>query len=358
MPRLHASFDDACLLQAHWLPFKQHNAAMTGLLGVLNTLLPFTDPSRQLWRDILHTIVLCTFLYFGPQIRLERVYDLAWLHGKKPDQAREVVEVDESREHASDGAVEQEPATEDIHAEPPGLLNADDNEINPPIIEDLRAADPADAPNAALQLPAARQRDPNRAVGAKKAKSLARKDRQRAYNEFLREQGNAQRAKDAEGAEEREKEAAKERERRKAIEDRIQEQKAKDRAAKRQKEEKDRQEEEARVAKALGMIDVGLKKRVVRLSEVAETVGSDLSWVQALVKREGYVGIKEQHGEKVMTMVTTHDCLVRIDNTLMQKTYQQVVASRDPDDDSVITFDDIGARLEQILLAQEPNSAH
>ena len=331
---------------------------MTSLLSILNTLLPFTDPSRPLWRDILHTLLLCTFLYLGPQIRLERVYDLPLWIGRKHEHAEEVAERDESRLDASGGVVEPEQALDDSHAERLGFVNAETDELNPPLLEDPPAADPDDAPNAAQQHPAARQRDPTRAVGAKKAKSLARKDRQRAYNEFLREQGNAQRARDAEGAEEREKEAAKERERRKVIEERIQEQKAQGRAAKKEKEEKVRRDEEYKIATALRLIDEGLRERVVRLNEVAKAIQSDLGWVQALVKREGYLGIKEQHGIKVMIMVTAQDCLVRIDNILMQETYRQVIAARDPDDDSDITVYDIGARLEHILLLKEPYSAN
>ena len=338
------------------LSLQQHNAAMTSLLSILNTLLPFTDPSRSLWRDILHTLLLCTFLYFGPQIRLERVFDLRLWIGRKHEHAEEVAERDESRTDALDGVVEPEQAPDDSHAERPGFVNAETNEPNPPLLEDLPAADPDDVPNAAQQHPAARQRDPTRALGAKKAKSLARKDRQRAYNEFLREQGNAQRARDAEGAEEREKEAAKERERRKAIEVRIQEQKAQERAVRKEKEEKVRQEEEYKIATALRLIDEGLRERIVRLKEVAKAVESDFGWVQALVKREGYLGIKEQHGIKVMTMVTAEGCLVRIDNILMQETYRQVIAARDPDDDSDITVYDIGARLEHILLLKESYS--
>jgi hypothetical protein len=326
---------------------------MTSLLSILNTLLPFTDPSRPLWCDILHTLLLCTFLYFGPQIRVGRVYDLTLWIGGRHEHADEVAELDESRADALYGVVEPEQAAEDSHAEGPGFVDADDHELDPPLIDAPPAADPDDAPNAARQRPATRQRDPTRAVGAKKAKSLARKDRQRAYNEFLREQGNAQRARDAEGAAEREQEAFKERERRKAIEERIQEQKAQERAVRKEKEDKTRREEEYKIATALRLIDEGLRGRVVRLGEVAKTVDTDLGWVQALVKREGYLGIKEQHGMKVMTMVTTQGYLVRIDNILMQETYRQVVASRVSDDDSDITVDDIGGRLERVLLAEE-----
>ena len=41
---------------------------MTSILSVINSFVPFADPSRPLWRDILLSAALCTLLYVAPQI--------------------------------------------------------------------------------------------------------------------------------------------------------------------------------------------------------------------------------------------------------------------------------------------------
>lgn len=324
---------------------------MISFLGALNALLPFTDPSRPLWRDILQTLILCAFLYLGPQIRLERVYELLRLIGSKPAHVHQQNEQEIVREDANvlDEAQEravQQDLDEHEAAEDPNVVH------ERPLFEDPPAFEANEAFNPVLQQPEARRRDTSRNVGAKKAKSLARKDRQRAYNEFVREQANAQKARDTENAEEREKETAQERERRKAVEAKIAAQKARERAEKKEREARKRQEEEGGRIKTLEMVDEGLKRGLVWLDDVRQKVNRDRSWVERVVKREGYLGMKEVNSKKVLTMVTKTGWLVRVDEELMQETYQQIETSRDPEDDSDITPEETGTYLEKLLHAR------
>src|ERR1700761_2180283 len=39
------------------------------IIALINTFIPFSDPSRPLWRDIILSIIICTFLYFAPQLQ-------------------------------------------------------------------------------------------------------------------------------------------------------------------------------------------------------------------------------------------------------------------------------------------------
>lgn len=319
---------------------------MTSLLLALNALLPFTDSSRPLWRDILQTLILCTFLYFGPQIRLRRVYESIGWTSKKPERVQEHHNIggpledeihthDEPEEDQHEGAVVEQ-----------DLLQNEDGNVPIP------AEDPIIPLAGAANEPQPQRRDPNdHNVGAKKAKSLARKDRRRAYNEFMREQGDAQRARDAEGAEEREKEAAKERERRRDIEAKIQAQKAREREEKKEREAQEKRIEEEKRARALGLIDERLKLRFVSLYDVSKLVGKDRAWVEGVVRREGYLGIKEVNSKKVLTMVTKYGWLVRLDEELMEMAYRQILAERDSENSSEISLEEIGRHLEHILMS-------
>src|SRR5205823_4972601 len=79
-----------------------------------------------------------------------------------------------------------------------------------------------------------RLRDPSRPIGKKKAASLARRERVRAYHEFVREQADQQRALDASTAAAREAALEAERARRKAVEREI---------AERERERRERERE-------------------------------------------------------------------------------------------------------------------
>ena len=322
---------------------------MASILKALNAFLPFTDPSRPLWRDILHTLLLCTILYLGPHIRFAGIRHLvAWL-SKRQASAQEHREQEESNEQAHDAGVVTQDEAE--------LLLADlashgttENEANANFRHPVDNPPAEQAFNIAPDVPQPRRRDPNRIVGAKKAKSIARRDRVRAYNEFLRGQGDAQRAKDAEGAKEREEAAARERERRRVVEERIQAEKARERAERKEREAEMREEEEAKRKELILLVEGMLERGTpVKLHTVAKMVGRERVWVEGVIKREGLLGMKNTNEQNVLTMVTKNGYLVQVDEALMQVTYREVDSAKFSDDDDSDVLERIKNHLEEIM---------
>lgn len=329
---------------------------MKSFLRVLDALLPFTDPSRPLWRDILHTLFLCTILYLGPHIRFASFGDLVARLSKQQTHAQERREQEEPDEEARETSVIQEvevglqeelPQNDLANYEAPGPLE-NGADVNHP--EPLDHAPAVQGFNIALDVPQSRRRDPNRIVGAKKAKSLARRDRVRAYNEFLREQGDAQRARDTEGAKEREEAAAMERERRRAVEERIRAEEARERAERKEREAKLREEEEAKRRELMRLVGEVLERGTpVKLHVVAKMVGRETIWVEGVIKREGLLGMKDINGQKVLTMITKTGYLVQVDEVLMQRTYSEVDGSKVSHDDETCALERIRSHLEEIM---------
>jgi len=320
---------------------------MTSFLRALNAFLPFTDPSRPLWRDVLHTLLLCIVLYLGPHIRFTSIRDLVACLNKQQAHTQAHREQEESNEQVRDAGVVAQDNGELPQNDPANLRapEALENEAN--------ALDNTPAPQAfdiAPNVPQPRRRDPNRIVGAKKAKSLARRDRVRAYNEFLREQGDAQRARDAEGAKEREEVAARERERRRAVEERIQAEKARERAERKEREAEIREEEEAKRRELMRLVGETLERGTpMNLHTVAKMVGRERVWVENVIKREGLLGMKNINGQKVLAMITKNGYLVQVDEALIQTTYHEVDGSKFPDDDDTIVLERIRNHLEEIM---------
>lgn len=128
-----------------------------------------------------------------------------------------------------------------------------------------------------------------RTVGAKKARSLARRDQRRAYYEFLQSQQSERARAAAATAEEEEERLFEEKRRRALVEEEI--------AAKREKErleriEADRVREEERrrdVGRVKGVVTGGGRK-AWRVQELAEMVGRDEGWVREVLRVEGLVG--------------------------------------------------------------------
>jgi hypothetical protein len=312
---------------------------MTSFLRALNAFLPFTDPSRPLWRDVLHTLLLCTILYLGPHIR-----DLvAWFNKQ---QAR-TQEQEESNEQVHDAGVVVQGEANHQQDDPTNHVatEAFENEVNA-----LDDAPPAQAFNIPQTPPQPRRRDPNRIVGAKKARSIAQRDRVRAYNEFLREQGDAQRARDAEGAKEREEFAAKERERRRAVEEKIQAEKVRERAEKREREAEIREVEEAKRKELMRLVEETLERATpMNLHTAAKMFGRERVWVESVIKREGLLGMKNIDGQKLLTMITNNGYLVQVDEALMKTTYREMDGSTFSDDEDTIILEHIMNRLEEIM---------
>jgi hypothetical protein len=330
---------------------------MTSLFRAVNTLLPFTNPSTPLWRDIFHTLVLCTFLYVAPSLHLERILDGVWRQSPEPtiieehDEAPMVQEVEEEIP-----ALEQEPGVlgelDDVPPERPG------EEFPAPGIEipagvDFQFPEQDQNQEEVEAGPAngqpARRRDPNREVGAKKAKSLARRNQQRAYNEFMREQGEAERAEWARDAAKREEELKAEKERRIAVETQILERERKARMQRKEKEERERREELEAARKAVDFITEALEESsAVRIEAVANYSKKSESWAGQLVKKEGVLGTKLVEGRTQITMLTGQGWVVRVDEAAMKEAYQRA-ANWTGKDDGKVSWEQFGRILQETL---------
>ena len=137
---------------------------MTSILSVINSFVPFADPSRPLWRDILLSAALCTLLYVAPQIDFTAIRQslsrqtqsstsVEPPHNDSVVQNGQDAHIDDQRQEEGRGNV-AEVAHEDA--------DEDDHNVQQ---EEPGQAGPADAaPNPHQPRP----RDPNREVGAKK----------------------------------------------------------------------------------------------------------------------------------------------------------------------------------------------
>jgi uncharacterized membrane protein YqiK len=164
----------------------------------------------------------------------------------------------------------------------------------------------------------------------------------------MRSQGEAQRARDAEGAEEREAQLAAERARRAAKEAEVEAKRAKEREEKRLKEEKAREEEIQRRERAVRLVREGLEARpVVDLEDVARQVGGSVNreWVEGLVRASGL--LLESQGQH-RTMITTSGWVVKVEREDMEALYNQSAEAAD-DTDGTVSYADLGGRLESIL---------
>ena len=172
-------------------------------ITLLNFLLPFTKPGTPILQDLVHTAILCGTLYYGPQIA-------EWYNAQQSTQAEQQGQGQNGTAHEAEdvGTAPQHipqhiPAAEGAEDAAPGDHNAFQAQIEDEDEAPLPQPGPADPQNDA---PAAfapaqeaeagpananerpRATPANRAVGAKKAKSLARKDQRRAYHEFHRQE--------------------------------------------------------------------------------------------------------------------------------------------------------------------------
>ncbi|KAK6007303.1 hypothetical protein QM012_006311 [Aureobasidium pullulans] len=316
----------------------------------LNILLPFATPGTPLYQDLLHLAALCTALYYAPQIQ-------AYIQERRQSQTHN------QAEHQTEQHIPQ------LEPEAPELRQQQAVPTPRPFIEDAEEDDQEqpDAPFNDFAGPAGAQQDDddgepgpvnprpqappgsnnNRTVGAKKAKSLQRRDQRRAYHEFMRSQGEAQRARDAEGAEEREAQLAAERARRAVKEAEVEAKRAKEREEKKLKEERAREEEIQRRERAVRLVRAELEsRRVVDLEDVARQVGGNAGreWIEGLVRASGL--LLESQGQ-YRTMITANGWAVRVESADMEALYSEAVA--DADGDGAVAYAKLGERLESIL---------
>ncbi|KAF2087134.1 hypothetical protein K490DRAFT_66001 [Saccharata proteae CBS 121410] len=315
------------------------------LQSYFNRLLPFTTPGTPIYQDIIHTLALCALLYYAPE----------FFENRRRRQAQ-----NENELHIDADRPNHEPTNE----VPPVLpeLDAEENDPNLPVgdgeaqhaapfppaaaAED-EADDDADEPG-----PANPQRRTAQArnVGAKKAKSIARRDQRRAYHEFQRSQGEAQRARDAADAEEREAELLEEKRRRAVAEAVLEEKARKEREERREKENKARQEEVRTRDLAIGMVRKAMNDSgAADLGEVASKMGKDRDWVERLVRADGMVGNgvkKSQDGTASnITMITAGGWVVKVDEAAMREVWSAVMKEKT----MKVTYADMATKLESVV---------
>lgn len=322
---------------------------MTSFLGLINRLLPFATPGTPLIQDLVHLGVICALLYYAPQIQ-----DWLQTRNRRLDQA-------ETPQHAQQaeaaGEDDQDVNIRDNHDgnQSQQAFEAEaDRHDDGPDNDDFRAFqqqqhqendDGAPGPANPAAATAAQQRN----VGAKKAKSLARRDQRRAYHEFQRAQGEAQRARDAEGAAEREAAQAAERERRKAAEAKLEAKKAREREQKREQERREREEEISRRETAVAIVRRELEeRRMSNLFEVARTVGGDADdvWVERMVDANGLLG---RGADGTVTMVTSTGWVVKVAREDMLEVYRKAAEGGQGDENGKIGFEKLGGMLQDVL---------
>lgn len=314
---------------------------MASILGLVNRLLPFATPGTPLLQDLVHLGAICTLLYYAPQIQ-------HWAQSQQPENgthdfplpdhaAQETDEPDVPGNHEPRQAF-----VEDDNADQPApannLENDEDNDQDDlnadPDIQEGQAG-PANTPA-------------HRNLGAKKAKSLARKDQRRAYNEFMRSQGDAQRAEEAKGAVEREAALAVERERRKAAAAVVEAKKAKEREQKREAERKQREEELRARELALGLVRDALEDQgMCDLFKVARQVGgeADEEWVERILRASDLVGMRDG----VLTMITSVGWAVRVTQQDVRQLYENAAVQDVSDESGAISYEQLGGMFEKVL---------
>ncbi|GAM87438.1 hypothetical protein ANO11243_054620 [Dothideomycetidae sp. 11243] len=328
------------------------------IFGALNRLLPFATPGTPLIQDLVHLGVVCTLLYFAPQIQ-SLVQD--WTRSQEAGPSRE--ERTEAPPVVTDGVapeVDADTRQADLQ-EGTGTDRVEEVNIPPTHHEPPPPAPGAEGPAFEAPEPLADhafhgvEAGPStgraRAVGAKKAKSLARRDQRRAYNEFVRSQSEAQRARDNEGRAEREAELAAEQARRKAVEDELRERERAEREERRVEEERQRELERRRREGAVGLVREGLNLRGwVELEGVASSMGKSVEWMEGLVRASGL--LREKKGEEVV-FITEGKVAVRVTSKDMDECWKIVGARVNvAQGGGRVRYEEVGKVLESVVKSR------
>lgn len=318
---------------------------MASILSFFNRLLPFATPGTPLLQDLIHLAVLCAIFYFGPSIQERFASRNQSISQRHPNQTDSIPaeehdfaqqEPDRPANRDTTHLQDNRPPDQEPEDNPEALQDADDQPQPDPI------AGPAHPPQHV---------NDQRQVGTKKAKALARKDQRRAYNEFLRQQGEAQRARDAEGAEEREKILAAERERRRAAEAAYEARQAKEREARKRREEESRLEEIRRREQVVKMVREELEgSGSCDLWKVAERVGGDVDedWVEEVLRRSST--LLGRSGD-ALTMVTERGWVVRVTAADMAAVYRAAVDDKVASEDGVVQYDQLARLIERQICS-------
>lgn len=330
---------------------------------LLNLLLPFTNASTPLYQDLVHTAILCGTLYFAPQIA-------EWYNAQ---QTTNNTTPHDPLGTSEDAQLDTDQATANLPLEERLLLQDDSEEAlpNPPPLAPTPPPTHHQPHIAAENLPPAaaaaafegndnnddagpahlpRATPANRTVGAKKAKSLARKDQRRAYHEFHRQEAELRRLQDAEGAEEREAVLAAERERRARREEEIREREREERERVKREREDEAEEERGRRERVVSSAGEAVRMRgAVDLVVEAWKEGKDRVWAERVVRASGVLGELQREGGHVM--VTEGGWLVRLDKDFMTKVYEDAENHGDKNSGKV-SFVEFGTLLEKAVLAR------
>ncbi|WPH03370.1 Hypothetical protein R9X50_00624900 [Acrodontium crateriforme] len=310
---------------------------MLSVLSLVNRLLPFATPGTPLVQDLLHLSALCLVLYCAPQIQ-EYVQ-------KKQSAADSVNDTEYRNDIINENEGDEE---EELDDEPDDQPEVEQDNVFAPEPEN-------NEPEAVEHGPGIGEPGPvrpgpsvenQRHVGPKKARAIARRDQRRAYHEFQRAQGEAQRAQDAEGAAQREAILAAERERRKAAETALQAKKFRALESKREQERREREDEIRRRELTISIVREELEKRgMCDLFKVARQVGvDDEEWVEKILNASGIVGKKGD----MMTMITGMGWAVRITKSMMAQVYE-MAHQQGSSDKHYIEQEELGLLLESVL---------
>ena len=347
-------------------------ATASHYLSSLNVLLPFTRPGTPLLQDVLHTAVLCTLLWYAPRI-LERHVEKHLIERLRGPRELEPVR---GSEPIGDGNGQQSPAVEnttydedgDVAEETANQTEADAAE-HENVMFDEQAGD--GSPEMVLGIEDnVEHRQPNgaeihpstnvamRNVGKKKAKSLARKDQRRAYNEFMRSQGDAQRARDREVAAAYEQEIAAERLRRAVVEAELEQ---KLRLAKEKKKQEERitwENDIARRKKAIEQVRRSMKAQSwADLKAVARDVGggADAGWVEKLCRAEG---ILQEDNREVATLVTGLGFIVRVSQNDLREACDRATSREPTAEKKEVSWEELGEFLDDVIRRKPYTGFH
>ncbi|KAJ4985740.1 hypothetical protein SVAN01_08736 [Stagonosporopsis vannaccii] len=330
-------------------------------ITLLNFLLPFTKPGTPILQDLIHTAILCGTLFYGPRIaewystqQLESTTD-GLGQDEHHSQVRETQRADPYGTHDApqQAAVEHnraafQPQIEDEAEVPIPQPGPAEEPIQPPQPFNNGPAEGEPGPANFNERP--RPTPANRAVGAKKAKSLARKDQRRAYHEFHRQEAELRRLQEAEGKEEREAALAAEKARRAAAEAEIVERERRERDDLKREREKEADEEAQRRERVVRSVREAAEERgAVDLVDVAWKEGKDRVWVERLVRASGLLTQLGSEGTKVL--ITSPGWLVKVDREILQQAYLEVEKFGD-EHEGQLRFEDFGAMLERAVRAK------
>ena len=349
-------------------------AIVTFLYRLINTLLPFTKPGTPLPQDLVHTAAVCTLLYYAPRYFEQRQQrqksNIEATYNIEDNESQSDTHVDDDTfERHENGLLRYHGSTSDNHvatgheAFPRDQTDLDsdpgtsDDEVDFEEHPDAPAPRDQEQPQQDDHFHHENQQQQttapsSRVVSTKKARSLARRSQRRAYNEFLRSQGDAARAAAAAEAAQHEAIAASERARRSAADAAAEMRLAEERQKRKELALAKADKEEARtrtvvtiVRKRLldaGMVDI--EKDV--LDFVDEL---DIEKVKNIVRAAGIEGTRTDDKKTVSTIILKSNYIVNIDEELMREVYYNA-AIESKYDLGKVTWDELANILECLIL--------